>query len=149
MAKREWHRQDGETAKAFEAFCAYLHLGSARSIDLAWQTQRGHDPATAPRAPGYWGQWSRDYGWVARAAAFDAWIASQAQQQTADLTTQIVTRAKRASLKAISKVDASLDDAQEMADLTKALNSLTAAIQRLQPQDQTPTVSQIVVSFDE
>ena len=147
MGQREWHRQDGETPKAFEAFCAYLHLGSSRSIDLAYQ--QIHDIGKKSARPRHWQEWSRQYDWVDRAAAYDLWIASQAQQQTADLTTQIVTRAKRASLKAISKVDASLDDAQEMADLTRALNSLTAAIQRLQPQDQTPTVSQIVVSFDE
>jgi hypothetical protein len=147
MGQREWHRQDGETPKAFEAFCAYLHLGSQRSIDLAYQQIHGTVKKSA--RPRHWQEWSRQYDWVDRAAAYDLWIASQAQQQTADLTTQIVTRAKRASLKAISKVDASLDDAQEMADLTRALNSLAAAIQRLQPQDQTPTVSQIVVSFDE
>jgi len=147
MAKREWHKQRDETPKAYEAFCAYLHLGSQRSIDLAYQ--QIHGTVKKSHRPRHWQEWSRQHDWVDRAAAFDLWIASQAHQQTADLTTQIVTQAKQASLKAISKVDASLDDAQEMADLTKALNSLTAAIQRLQPQDQTPTVSQIVVSFDE
>ena len=32
MPRKLWERMDGESAKAFAAFCAYLELGEERSI---------------------------------------------------------------------------------------------------------------------
>jgi hypothetical protein len=54
-----------ESAKAYAAFCAYRDLGpDSRSLNAAY--------AGGGRAPGYWAQWSSEFRWVERAAAYDA-----------------------------------------------------------------------------
>jgi hypothetical protein len=65
----QWDRLPAETAKAYAAFSAYLALGPDRSIDRAFE-QRQNSSKTAARSR-WWMEWSRQHGWVARAAAFD------------------------------------------------------------------------------
>ena len=142
---RPWDQRDDETSKAYRAFCVYLHLGPERSIRKAHREVTGN-AATSPR---WFEEWSRKHDWPERAAAFDTMLNQLTVQATADLTAQIVRRSKEVTLKAIDKVDLQLASVDEMGDLTKAINALTAAVQRLQPADQTPTVHNITVSFDD
>lgn len=67
MTARPWHRQPGETDKAFLAFVTYRDLGAERSIPAAMKTYG--EPAGNLR---YWEGWSSRYDWVQRAAAYDA-----------------------------------------------------------------------------
>ena len=145
MIREDWYKQKDETLKAYQAFCVYLHLGSKRSIDSAYK--HIHGKGKASRNSRYFQYWSSQYRWVARAESFDLWVAEQAHRQTAALQAQIVTKAKQAALKTISKIDESLDDAQGISELTRALNSLTSAIHRLQQEEVFSEQKEIVVKF--
>ena len=68
-APHPWTRRDGESAKAYEGFALYRDLAPPeRSIEAAWGRYR----PGAKTVPGYFKQWSADYEWVARTAAYDA-----------------------------------------------------------------------------
>jgi hypothetical protein len=64
-----YSRRVGESQKAFVAYCVYRDLGAERS--LTGVTQKLHKSAT------FLGRWSRKWGWVERAVAFDADLAEQ------------------------------------------------------------------------
>lgn len=60
-----WKRQPGESSKAYYAFCHYVEAGPNRSLrKLAKFLGRGEGASWLK-------DWSRRYGWVARAAAWD------------------------------------------------------------------------------
>jgi len=82
-----WHRQPGESARAYACFCRYLDYGPQRSIRKAvraYLTSSSRD--TQPRRykshprPGaylhsvawWWGKLSRRHIWVERVQAYDA-----------------------------------------------------------------------------
>lgn len=68
MSKRSdtnpWERQEGESAKAYEAFMVYLKLGEGRS-----QQAVGKELSKSRQLIG---RWSATYRWVERVAAYDA-----------------------------------------------------------------------------
>ena len=59
-----WERQQGETARAYEAFCIYRDMGANRSLRKVVQ-QLDKNLTTI-------GDWSTKYDWVKRVAAWDA-----------------------------------------------------------------------------
>lgn len=75
-----WERQPRESPAAWAAFRTYRDLGAERSLDKAYQVRTGRQ-GSAKRAPGRWDAWSRRWGWVARAAAFDAHVDRLVQAQ--------------------------------------------------------------------
>jgi hypothetical protein len=79
---RPWHRQPGESMKAFHAFCHYRDLPMHdRSLDKAFRAcqvaclKKSGDPQTIPRANKRWKDWRRQWNWEARAEAHDAEVA--------------------------------------------------------------------------
>lgn len=67
-----WERQEGETEKAFQAFCAYRDMGTGRSIQKLRKN--------AGKTQGYERHlfaWSSRYDWPARAAAWDQHLDSE------------------------------------------------------------------------
>ena len=58
-----WERQDGETAKAYEAFSEYRDMGAERSLAKVGQ-KLGKSKAQMEK-------WSKKYSWVARAEQWD------------------------------------------------------------------------------
>lgn len=79
-----WLRQDGESAKAYEAFQAYLNLGSARSLNTAYRQSRGLQEGVKGATSGRWVRWCGRHRWVMRAKAFDmanADLADDARQE--------------------------------------------------------------------
>lgn len=69
---QSWLRQRGESSQAYEAFTAYLKLGSGRSIRAAYAAAKGLQKGIRTAPPGRWTAWSRRHRWAARAAAYDA-----------------------------------------------------------------------------
>lgn len=65
-----WDRQEGETPKAYTAFCAYRDMGTERSLEKYARTLGGKWQETG-RIPSHVGAWSSRYSWPARAAAWD------------------------------------------------------------------------------
>jgi hypothetical protein len=91
---------EGETSKAYNAFCLYLSLGRRRSIDKAWdaytkemlppedssndppkkgtkRAQKGHK-----RAPSYFREWSSRWSWVDRSRAYDRELLSRRLEES-------------------------------------------------------------------
>ena len=75
MPRKLWERMDGESAKAFAAFCAYLELGDERSVRAVGQK--------LDKSRTQIGKWSAAFKWVERAAAYDAeqWRAEREQEK--------------------------------------------------------------------
>ena len=63
-----WERREGERAAAYRAFCVYLDLGPGRSLQKAYQADKG---SASVKVPGHWRSWSATNGWVERARAHD------------------------------------------------------------------------------
>lgn len=70
---KPWEQQQGESAKAFEAFKVYLDMGSERSIRAVGE-KLGKSSTLMAR-------WSSTHGWVERVAAYDADLRQQAHDQ--------------------------------------------------------------------
>lgn len=76
-----WHRQPGETVKAFAAFERYLSLGFDRTVINAYRQHSGI--LTASKSAGYWGKWASENRWEERAAAYEDHLAkARAEQNT-------------------------------------------------------------------
>jgi hypothetical protein len=63
---RLYDRETDESAKAFDAWTVYRDLGAERSLQKASEMYYGHGANV-----GQFERWSRRYGWVERARAFD------------------------------------------------------------------------------
>src|SRR5262245_24323516 len=72
-----WEQPPGESARAFGAFRAYRALGPRRSLRAAAAAFYGREAAALERQLD---KWSRAFGWVARAAAWDRHLDAEARQ---------------------------------------------------------------------
>lgn len=67
-----WERQDGETDKAYAAFCIYRDLPpNERSLRAAAAKFYGKDKEKLRRPPATFEKWSTRWRWVERARAWD------------------------------------------------------------------------------
>lgn len=86
---RPWHRQLGESRKAYHAFCHYRDLPAfGRAMDKAYVLHRtvcqsNNPPLSHSKASPEWKQWKVRWNWDARADAHDAEIAEQDLQARA------------------------------------------------------------------
>ena len=86
---RPWDRLDNETAKAFDAFRAYLSLGARRSVREAARqhhataTSTGEISGRQRTTVRTWIGWSSRHGWVRRADSRDAWLVRVSDDQIA------------------------------------------------------------------
>ncbi len=70
---KPWEQQQGESAKAFEAFKVYLDMGSERSLrEVAGKLNKSLTLI---------GRWSSTHGWVDRVAEYDADLQRKAHAQ--------------------------------------------------------------------
>ncbi len=92
MAERHpWEREEGETAKGFEAFELFRRLGPSRTVQGAWEqyfnrpgNRRKAGGKQAGLAQGYFRAWSSRWRWHERAAAWDEEVAAMARDQELD-----------------------------------------------------------------
>jgi len=76
----KWERMTDESTKAYLAFNTYLQLGPDRSVDAAYRLAMNEPAGSSKRASGRWTKWANTYGWVARAAAWDEFVAAEARR---------------------------------------------------------------------
>ena len=97
---KPWERQEGESAKAFEAFNVYLEMGADRSVRAVGQK--------LDKSRTLIGKWSATYGWVERAAAYDDDLQRKAHAQAARKARKMTDRHINIALKMQEKARASL-----------------------------------------
>jgi hypothetical protein len=83
-----WERRDDETAKQYEAFLDYLHMGPGRSLRkllARYEAQKADKSRTNPPTTriNTLGRWSSKNDWQAR---LEAWVEQQAAERAARLT---------------------------------------------------------------
>ena len=67
-----WERREGESSKAFAAFCCYRDMGPKRSAPDAYAIYSGRPRGRAGASPpGFFTRWSAKFDWLARAQALD------------------------------------------------------------------------------
>lgn len=81
---KPWEQQEGESNKAFEAFTVYLEMGPERSVRAVGQK--------LDKSRTLIGRWSVTYGWVERAAAWDADILEKAHAAAVKKKAQMTER---------------------------------------------------------
>ena len=88
-ARRPWHKQNTETAKAYHAFCHYFALPLGKRTAL--RAFKDHlvdcgakfrqEPHELTQAPYSWKRWCADNNWIERAELHDEHIEIQAQKR--------------------------------------------------------------------
>jgi hypothetical protein len=117
----KWERMPDEGSKPWAAFNVYLQLGPDRTIDQAWRIITGGRQESDRRASGRYSIWAARFTWLARALAWDEYLAAQARKaliQSAEenarirvrnltsLSNQAMMIVQRADLKSLSNNDA-------------------------------------------
>ena len=92
LAKTEvlnvWEKRlDGESPKAFKAFCLFRSMGYKRSIKACMELN-----GVEPNKYGSWSRYARLFDWKNRAAAYDEYIAKETERE---ILAERVERKKR------------------------------------------------------
>jgi len=80
--QNDWDRLPGESAKAYESFCAYRDLGRSRSMLTAYRQKTSREQAE--RINGVWNAWSQTFEWTKRARAYDIYLERLARKAKED-----------------------------------------------------------------
>jgi len=77
--RKPWLRRWDESDESYARFLHYRNLGPCRSLDAAYQAATNSDKPL--QATGTWGDDSRKYKWVKRAAAWDIYTLDRAGEK--------------------------------------------------------------------
>ena len=122
-----WERQQGETTRAYEAFCIYRDMGASRALRKVVQQLNKNLTTIA--------EWSTKYEWVKRVAEWDAEqdrIARQAQvdeikrmrKRHADLASAMLIKAAKA-LQRIPEDEIKAVDVSRMVETASKLERIS------------------------
>src|SRR5262249_13982717 len=75
-----WEQRPGEPDRAYLAFLRYLYVEGRRSVRRA-HAEYLREGGRGVHGPGNWPRLSRRWGWVARALAWDTWLAKRRGRQ--------------------------------------------------------------------
>lgn len=98
---KPWERQDGESAKAYQAFCKYLDMGEKRSIRAVAQ-QLGKSATLMAR-------WSSTWHWPDRVAEYEEDLRRQAYKKAQNDAEKMAKRHINIALKMQEKALAALN----------------------------------------
>lgn len=98
---KPWERQDGESAKAYQAFCKYLDMGEKRSIRAVAQ-QLGKSATLMAR-------WSSTWHWPDRVAEYEVDLRRQAYKKAQNDAEKMAKRHINIALKMQEKALAALN----------------------------------------
>ena len=118
---KPWERQEGETARAYEAFSEYRDMGANRSLAKVGQ-KLGKSKAQMEK-------WSKKYSWVTRA---ESWDIEEDRQIRAALTKDIGAMRKRHAdiasamlIKAARALQKIPDDEIKASDISRMIETAT------------------------
>lgn len=125
-----WERQEGETAKAFQAFCCYRDLGPKRTLPAAYAAYKGRGIGgkAAKRAPGFFERWGSQHNWVERAEAFDKHMHDEALAAVKTKREQHLIKLWDGAMEAFEQQMERLKEAS-IDELTRWYNSIRSSIQ--------------------
>ena len=118
---KPWERQDGESAKAYQAFCKYLDMGEKRSIRAVAQ-QLGKSATLMAR-------WSSTWPWRARVADYAADLRRQpymkAQTHAKKMAKRHINIALKMQEKALAALNATKPEYIQVRDMITLLREAT------------------------
>lgn len=117
-----WDRQDGETSKAYEAFCVYRDLGASRSVQ-ATANELGKSKTVMDR-------WCSQWSWVKRAQAWDSIPGKAVASAYAEMAARIAEQHDRLATKLAARLERNLDLLPEGEDPTIRWSTAQAAAHR-------------------
>ncbi len=85
-----WERKEGETTKAYAAFCAYRDYGIDRSIQKVVKKYIENSWSMSLLL-----RWSAKYNWIQRCVAFDSYMDKERQKEYLAQTLEISRRQAR------------------------------------------------------
>lgn len=125
-----WEPQEGESARAYEAFCVYRDLGPKRSIREVC--------GILDKSRQHLGSWSSEFDWVKRAAAWDAEQDRIARIAQIEEIKEMRKRHASIAMRALTKVSEALEniDPEEMSNSDIArLMDVSSKLERLSRGD--------------
>lgn len=118
---KPWERQDGESAKAYQAFCKYLDMGEKRSIRAVAQ-QLGKSATLMAR-------WSSTWHWPDRVAEYEADLRRQtykkAQNDAEKMAKRHINIALKMQEKALAALNATKPEYIQVRDMITLLREAT------------------------
>ncbi len=109
-----WERQPGEPSKAFGVFCVYRDLGARRSLKSACKQYYAADYAANKLRNAQ--EWSRNWEWVRRSAAWDNFLDREARLSQVEAVREMNRRYANTARAVLAKALVALKglDAKEM-----------------------------------
>lgn len=118
---KPWERQNGESAKAYQAFCKYLDMGEKRSIRAVAQ-QLGKSATLMAR-------WSSTWHWPDRVAEYEADLRRQAhkkaQYDAEKMAKRHINIALKMQEKALAALNATKPEYIQVRDMITLLREAT------------------------
>lgn len=118
---KPWERQDGESAKAYQAFCKYLDMGEKRSIRAVAQ-QLGKSATLMAR-------WSSTWHWPDRVAEYEADLRrlayKKAQNDAEKMAKRHINIALKMQEKALAALNATKPEYIQVRDMITLLREAT------------------------
>lgn len=118
---KPWERQDGESEKAYQAFCKYLDMGEKRSIRAVAQ-QLGKSATLMAR-------WSSTWHWPDRVAEYEADLRRQvykkAQNDVEKMAKRHINIALKMQEKALAALNATKPEYIQVRDMITLLREAT------------------------
>lgn len=96
-----WARQEGETSKAYAAFCVYRDQGEGRTTRSTAEALTKSETLIKT--------WSSKHGWVARAAAWDSMPSNAVAEAYADMAARIAAQHERVASKLLDRLEKGMD----------------------------------------
>ena len=153
LAKTEvlnvWEKRlDGESPKAFKAFCLFRSMGYKRSIKACMELN-----GVEPNKYGSWSRYARLFDWKNRAAAYDEYIAKETEKE---ILAERVERRKRQMemlngfdelvgkrLKTLNPEDLNADGAMDLLERSAKLDSFITGADK----DNKPVQGELAITF--
>ena len=153
LAKTEvlnvWEKRlDGESPKAFKAFCLFRSMGYKRSIKACMELN-----GVEPNKYGSWSRYARLFDWKNRAAAYDEYIAKETEKE---ILAERVERRKRQMemlngfdelvgkrLKTLNPEDLNADGAMDLLERSAKLDSFITGADK----ENKPVQGELAITF--
>lgn len=101
MPAEPWERQEGESSKAYEAFCVYRDMGADRT------QQAVADQLTKSRT--IVGKWAAEWKWVSRTEAWDSAPVRAIKEAYEEMARDVAEQHRALSDKLMRKLSRNLD----------------------------------------